>query len=143
MNDRHPHCFWLVTQEGGFARAAGRLDMLAPTIRVRVHEAARGQVARIAAGLSDGISSPHHPLVTQVVAAARPRRHVARLRSGCVATGRLDGAWHLSIDKIPMATGGLHHPGFAVGQMAIGTRCGQGQMQHLPLQRRIGDLGHQ
>jgi hypothetical protein len=42
-----------------------------------------------------------------------------------------------------MVSRGLHHHGFAVGQVAIGPRRGQGQTQHLPLQRRIRDLGHQ
>ena len=102
LNYRHLHYFWVVTKEGGFARAAERLDMAVQTISAQVRElekalghqllkpagrgvalteaghaafaraeeifrlgqglpdevreAASGQVARLAVGLSDGIS---------------------------------------------------------------------------------------
>jgi LysR family transcriptional regulator, transcriptional activator of nhaA len=102
LNYRHLHYFWVVTKEGGFARAAERLDMAVQTISTQVRElekslghqllkpagrgvalteagqaafaraeeifqlgqvipdevreAASGQVARLAVGLSDGIS---------------------------------------------------------------------------------------
>ena len=102
LNYRHLHYFWVVTQEGGFARAAERLDMAVQTISAQVRElekalghqllkpagrgvalteagqaafaraeeifqlgqcipdevreAASGKVARLAVGLSDGIS---------------------------------------------------------------------------------------
>lgn len=102
LNYRHLHYFWVVTKEGGFARAAERLDMAVQTISAQVRElekalghqllkpagrgvalteaghaafaraeeifqlgqhlpdevraAASGKVARIAVGLSDGIS---------------------------------------------------------------------------------------
>jgi LysR family transcriptional activator of nhaA len=38
LNYRHLHYFWVVTKEGGFARAAERLDMAVQTISVQVHE---------------------------------------------------------------------------------------------------------
>jgi LysR family transcriptional activator of nhaA len=102
LNFRHLHYFWVVTKEGGFARAAERLGMAVQTISAQVRElekslghqllkpsgrgvalteagqaafaraeeifqlgqclaeevreAASGQVARLAVGLSDGIS---------------------------------------------------------------------------------------
>lgn len=102
LNYRHLHYFWVVTKEGGFARAAERLDMAVQTISAQVRElektlghqllkpsgrgvalteaghaafaraeeifqlgqvipdevreAANGKVARLAVGLSDGIS---------------------------------------------------------------------------------------
>ena len=102
LNYRHLHYFWVVTKEGGFARAAERLDMAVQTISAQVRElekslghqllkpagrgvalteagqaafaraeeifqlgqgiadevraAASGPVARLAVGLSDGIS---------------------------------------------------------------------------------------
>jgi len=102
LNYRHLHYFWVVTKEGGFARAAERLDMAVQTISAQVRElekslghqllkpagrgvalteagqaafaraeeifqlgqgiadevreAASGQVARLAVGLSDGLS---------------------------------------------------------------------------------------
>lgn len=102
LNYRHLYYFWVVTKEGGFARAASRLDMAVQTISAQVREleknlghqllkpagrgvalteagqaafaraeevfqigqliaeevqaAASGPVARLAVGLSDGIS---------------------------------------------------------------------------------------
>ncbi len=102
LNFRHLYYFWVVTKEGGFARAAERLDMAVQTISAQVRElekalghqllkpagrgvalteagqaafaraeavfqigqaipdevreAASGKVARLAVGLSDGIS---------------------------------------------------------------------------------------
>lgn len=102
LNYRHLYYFWVVCKEGGFARAAGRLDMAVQTISAQVREleralghqllkpsgrgiamteagqvafaraeeifqigqqipeevraAASGPVARLAVGLSDGIS---------------------------------------------------------------------------------------
>ena len=102
LNYRHLYYFWVVTKEGGFARAAARLDMAVQTISAQVRElersfghqllkpagrgvalteagqaafsraeeifrigssipdevrgAATGQVARLAVGLSDGLS---------------------------------------------------------------------------------------
>jgi LysR family transcriptional activator of nhaA len=102
LNYRHLYYFWVVTKEGGFARAADRLDMAVQTISAQVRElekslghqllkpagrgvalteagqaafaraeeifqlgqviadevreAASGKVARLAVGLSDGIS---------------------------------------------------------------------------------------
>jgi LysR family transcriptional regulator, transcriptional activator of nhaA len=102
LNYRHLHYFWVVTKEGGFARAAERLDMAVQTISAQVrelekslghqllkpagrgvalteagqaafaqaekifllgeglpeavHQATSGKVARLAVGLSDGIS---------------------------------------------------------------------------------------
>ena len=102
MNYRHLHYFWVVAKEGGFARAAKRLDMALQTISTQVRqlekelghqllkpdgrgvaltdagqaafsraeeifqigqmipdqvrEAASGKVARLAIGMSDGIS---------------------------------------------------------------------------------------
>ncbi len=38
LNYRHLHYFWVVTKEGGFARAAERLDMAVQTISAQVHE---------------------------------------------------------------------------------------------------------
>lgn len=102
LNYRHLHYFWVVTKEGGFARAAERLNMAVQTISAQVRElekalghqllkpsgrgvalteagqaafaraeeifqlgqgipdevreAANGKVARLAVGLSDGLS---------------------------------------------------------------------------------------
>jgi LysR family transcriptional regulator, transcriptional activator of nhaA len=102
LNYRHLHYFWVVAKEGGFARAAERLDMAIQTVSTQVRElekalghqllkpagrglaltdageaafaraeeifqlgqaipaevgaAANGQVARLAVGLSDGLS---------------------------------------------------------------------------------------
>jgi len=42
-----------------------------------------------------------------------------------------------------MVPGSLHDDGFAVGQMAVCPRCGQGQTQYRLVQRRIRDFGHQ
>lgn len=41
LNYRHLHYFWVVTKEGGFARAADRLDMAVQTISAQVHELER------------------------------------------------------------------------------------------------------
>lgn len=38
LNYRHLYYFWVVTQEGGFARAAARLDMAVQTISAQVRE---------------------------------------------------------------------------------------------------------
>ncbi len=38
LNYRHLHYFWVVAKEGGFARAAARLDMAIQTISTQVHE---------------------------------------------------------------------------------------------------------
>jgi LysR family transcriptional regulator, transcriptional activator of nhaA len=116
LNYRHLHYFWVVTKEGGFARAADRLDMAVQTISAQVRElekslghqllkpagrgvalteagqaafaraeeifqlgqcipdevraAASGKVARLAVGLSDGISKlAAHALLEPVLAA--------------------------------------------------------------------------
>jgi len=115
LNYRHLYYFWVVTKEGGFARAAERLDMAVQTISAQVrelekslghqllkpagrgvaltdageaafaraeeifpigqlipdevHEAASGKVARLAVGLSDGISKlAAHALLEPVLA---------------------------------------------------------------------------
>lgn len=41
LNYRHLHYFWVVTKEGGFARAAERLDMAVQTISAQVRELER------------------------------------------------------------------------------------------------------
>lgn len=41
LNYRHLYCFWVVTKEGGFARAAERLDMAVQTIGAQVRELER------------------------------------------------------------------------------------------------------
>jgi LysR family transcriptional activator of nhaA len=38
LNYRHLYYFWMVSKEGGFARAAARLDMAVQTISAQVHE---------------------------------------------------------------------------------------------------------
>ena len=38
LNYRHLHYFWVVTKEGGFTRAAERLDMAVQTISAQVRE---------------------------------------------------------------------------------------------------------
>ncbi|MGF6607212.1 DNA-binding transcriptional LysR family regulator [Paraburkholderia sp. WSM4175] len=38
LNYRHLYYFWIVVKEGGFARAAGRLDMAVQTISAQVRE---------------------------------------------------------------------------------------------------------
>lgn len=38
LNYRHLHYFWVVTKEGGFARAAARLDMAVQTVSAQVRE---------------------------------------------------------------------------------------------------------
>jgi LysR family transcriptional regulator, transcriptional activator of nhaA len=115
LNYRHLYYFWVVTKEGGFARAAERLDMAIQTISAQVRElekalghqllkpagrgvalteagqaafaraeeifqlgqlipdevreAASGKVARLAVGLSDGISKlAAHALLEPVLA---------------------------------------------------------------------------
>lgn len=114
LNYRHLYYFWVVTKEGGFARAAARLDMAVQTISAQVREleralghqllkpagrgvamteageaafaraeeifqlgqmipdevreAASGKVARLAVGLSDGISKlAAHALLESVL----------------------------------------------------------------------------
>ena len=120
LNYRHLHYFWVVTKEGGFARAAERLDMAVQTISAQVRElekslghqllkpagrgvalteagqaafaraeeifqlgqalpdevraAASGKVARLAVGLSDGISKlAAHALLEPVLATSHLR----------------------------------------------------------------------
>jgi len=115
LNFRHLYYFWVVTKEGGFARAAERLDMAIQTISAQVRElekalghqllkpsgrgvamteagqaafaraeeifqsgqaipdevreAASGKVARLAVGLSDGISKlAAHALLAPILA---------------------------------------------------------------------------
>ena len=114
LNYRHLYYFWVVTKEGGFARAAERLDMAIQTISAQVRElekslghqllkpagrgvalteagqaafaraeeifqlgqlipdevreAASGQVARLAVGMSDGLSKlAAHALLAPVL----------------------------------------------------------------------------
>ncbi|WIV96766.1 LysR family transcriptional regulator [Kinneretia aquatilis] len=114
LNFRHLHYFWVVAQEGGFARAAERLDMAIQTVSTQVRElerslghqllkpagrgvalteagqtafaraeeifrlgslipeevrqAAQGPAARLAVGLSDGISKlAAHALLAPVL----------------------------------------------------------------------------
>ena len=123
LNYRHLHYFWVVTKEGGFARAADRLGMAVQTISAQVRdlekslghqllkpagrgvalteaghaafaraeeifqlgqlvadevrEAANGQVARLAVGLSDGLSKlAAHALLDPVL-------HTPQLRLVC------------------------------------------------------------
>ena len=38
LNFRHLYYFWVVVKEGGFARAAARLDMAVQTISAQVRE---------------------------------------------------------------------------------------------------------
>jgi len=38
LNYRHLHYFWMVAKEGGFARAAERMDMAIQTISAQVRE---------------------------------------------------------------------------------------------------------
>jgi LysR family transcriptional regulator, transcriptional activator of nhaA len=120
LNYRHLHYFWVVTKEGGFARAAERLNMAVQTISAQVRElekslghqllkpagrgvalteaghvafaraeaifqlgqclpdevreAASGKVARLAVGLSDGISKlAAHALLEPVLATPQLR----------------------------------------------------------------------
>ncbi len=120
LNYRHLHYFWVVTKEGGFARAAERLDMAVQTVSTQVRElekalghqllkpagrgvalteagqvafaraeeifqlgqgipdevreAANGKVARLAVGLSDGISKlAAHALLAPVLASPQLR----------------------------------------------------------------------
>ena len=115
LNYRHLYYFWVVTKQGGFARAAERLDMAVQTISAQVRElekslghqllkpagrgvalteagqaafaraeeifqlgqllpdevreAASGRVARLAVGMSDGISKlAAHALLEPVLA---------------------------------------------------------------------------
>ena len=115
LNFRHLYYFWVVTKEGGFARAAERLDMAVQTISAQVRElekmlghqllkpagrgvalteagqaafaraeevfqigqaipeevreAASGKLARLAVGLSDGISKlAAHALLEPILA---------------------------------------------------------------------------
>lgn len=120
LNYRHLHYFWVVTKEGGFARAAERLDMAVQTVSAQVRElerslghqllkpsgrgvalteagqaafaraeeifqlgqllpdevreAASGPMARLAIGLSDGLSKlAAHALLTPVLDTPRLR----------------------------------------------------------------------
>ncbi|MEC5399884.1 LysR family transcriptional regulator [Uliginosibacterium sp. H1] len=120
LNYRHLHYFWVVAKEGGFARAAERLDMAVQTVSAQVRElekslghqllkpagrgvtlteagqaafaraeeifqlgqclpdevrqAATGKVARLAVGLSDGISKlAAHALLEPVLGTAQLR----------------------------------------------------------------------
>ncbi|MBQ0957837.1 LysR family transcriptional regulator [Ideonella sp. 4Y11] len=120
LNYRHLHYFWVVAKEGGFARAAARLDMAVQTISAQVRElekslghqllkpagrgvalteagqaafaraeeifqlgqqlpdevreAASGPVARLAVGLSDGLSKlAAHDLLEPVLDTPRLR----------------------------------------------------------------------
>lgn len=120
LNYRHLHYFWVVTKEGGFARAADRLGMAVQTISAQVRElerslghqllkpsgrgvalteagqaafaraeeifqigqsiadevraAASGPVARLAVGLSDGLSKlAAHALLEPVLATPQLR----------------------------------------------------------------------
>ncbi len=120
LNYRHLYYFWVVTKEGGFARAAERLDMAVQTISAQVRElekslghqllkpagrgvalsdagqaafaraeeifqigqllpdevreAASGKVARLAVGLSDGLSKlAAHALLQPVLATPQLR----------------------------------------------------------------------
>jgi LysR family transcriptional activator of nhaA len=41
INYRHLHYFWVVAKEGGFARAAARLDMAVQTVSAQVRELER------------------------------------------------------------------------------------------------------
>ncbi|RPH43615.1 MAG: LysR family transcriptional regulator [Burkholderiales bacterium] len=120
LNYRHLYYFWVVTKEGGFARAAARLDMAVQTISAQVREleralghqllkpdgrgvalteagqvafaraeeifrigaliphevraAADGEVARLAVGLSDGLSKlAAHAVLEPVLATPQLR----------------------------------------------------------------------
>ena len=120
LNYRHLHYFWVVAKEGGFARAAQRLDMAVQTVSTQVRElekalghqllrpagrgvaltpageaafaraedifrigqdlpaqvrdAASGRVARLAVGLSDGLSKlAAHALLGPVLGTERLR----------------------------------------------------------------------
>jgi LysR family transcriptional activator of nhaA len=138
LNYRHLHYFWVVTKEGGFARAAERLDMAVQTISAQVRElekalghqllkpsgrgvalteagqaafaraeeifqlgqgipdevreAASGKVARLAVGLSDGISKlAAHALLEPVLSTRQPAARVPRRRVRAAA-GRTGAA---------------------------------------------------
>jgi LysR family transcriptional regulator, transcriptional activator of nhaA len=84
LNHRHLYYFWVVTKEGGFARAAERLDMAVQTISVQVRELEKALGHQLLKPAGRGVAltdagqaairlrcGQHHPLVLQVVAAAR------------------------------------------------------------------------
>ena len=79
MNYRHLYYFWVVTKEGGFARAE-EIFQIGQIIPDEVREAASSKVARLVVGLSDGISkrAAHRRRVRGQRAAGSSPRNAAR-----------------------------------------------------------------
>ena len=55
LNYRHLYYFWMVSKEGGFARAAERLDMAVQTIRAQVRELERSLGQQLFKPLGRGV----------------------------------------------------------------------------------------
>jgi LysR family transcriptional activator of nhaA len=55
LNHRHLYYFWMVGKEGGFARAAERLDMAVQTISAQVHELERSLGMQLFKPLGRGV----------------------------------------------------------------------------------------
>jgi LysR family transcriptional activator of nhaA len=55
LNYRHLYYFWMVSKEGGFARAAERLDMAVQTISAQVHELERSLGLQLFKPLGRGV----------------------------------------------------------------------------------------
>jgi hypothetical protein len=68
---------------------------------------------------------------------------LALIRSGGALACRRREARLLTFEQLPMSPGSLQDDGFAVGQVTVCTRGGQGQTQDRPLKSRIRDFGHQ
>ena len=58
LNYRHLHYFWVVTKEGGFARAADRLGMAVQTISAQVRELEKALGHQLLKPAGRGVDSP-------------------------------------------------------------------------------------
>ena len=75
LNYRHLHYFWVVTKEGGFARAAERLDMAVQTIsaQVKLLEQSLGHALFKPAGRGLALTDSGHAALQVIRQALRER----------------------------------------------------------------------
>lgn len=140
INYRHLHYFWVVAKEGGFARAAARLDMAVQTISAQVRELERAlghqllkPVGRAIVLTEAGEAAFAHAEDIFRIGQALPAavRDAASLRTVRLAVGLSDG-----ISKL--AAHALLGPVLATPQLRL--LCHEGEFEHLQAELALHHL---
>jgi len=90
LNYRHLYYFWVVAKEGGFARAADRLDMAVQTISAQVRELEKALGHQLLKPAGRGAGGPGRDLAPGE--AAHRLRRLGRRRHPAGAGGLMRGA---------------------------------------------------